>query len=82
MTPEFSARLISPIPPGFVQVTHEQFYAALRADSRDIMPTTNSETFSDWEVVGSRAVWGRSFPGWKNPGDDKAYFLAPAGERR
>jgi len=64
-----------PVPPSFVQVTHEQFYAALYADQRDIMPTVeNSPSYSDWVVRGG-GLWGRSFPGWKNPGDAKAYFI-------
>lgn len=65
------------VPSGFVQVTKEQFYAELYADQRDIMPTTDNELFSNWEVVKGRALWGRSFPGWKNPGDPQAYFRNP-----
>lgn len=64
-----------PVPPGFSQVPQEQFYATLYADSRDIMPTVeNSDSFSDWVAKGGE-LWGRSFPGWKNPGDAKAYFI-------
>lgn len=65
-----------PVPPGFAQVTKDEFFAKLYADQRDIMPTTASETYSDWEVVRTRVVWGRSFPGWRNPDGEKAYFLA------
>ena len=40
------------------------------------MPTVeNSDSFSDWQVVKGRELWGRSFPGWKNPGDPEAYFI-------
>lgn len=65
-----------PVPPGFSQVPQEQFYATLYADPRDIMPTVeNSDSFSDWQVAKGGELWGRSFPGWKNPGDAKAYFI-------
>ena len=37
-----------PVPPGLVQVTQEQFYEALYADKRDIMPNLDSDSFSDW----------------------------------
>ena len=39
-----------PVPPGLVQVTQEQFYEALYADKRDIMPNLDSDSFSDCAV--------------------------------
>ena len=64
-----------PVPPGLVQVTQEQFYEALYADKRDIMPNLDSDSFSDWKTVSNGELWGRSFPGWKNPDGATAYFI-------
>jgi hypothetical protein len=65
-------------PNGMRAVTQEEFFAALKADPRDIMPSlAYSTTYTVWETR-DRAEWGRTFPGWRNPGDDPAYFLKAA----
>jgi hypothetical protein len=64
------------IPAGFRRVTADEFFAALYADPRDIMPcNTNSPYYTTWETK-SRQVWGWTAPGWKNPRDEKIYALA------
>lgn len=67
-------RTVIEAPAGMVRVTQMEFFAAIAADSRDIMPTTMNPNFSSWETR-NRAVVGRSYPGWRNPGDPKGYFL-------
>lgn len=64
-------------PEGYKVVTKEDFFAALTADPRDIMPCINhSPYYTTWETK-SRAVWGWTSPGWKNPGAEKIFALAP-----
>jgi hypothetical protein len=46
------------VPAGFVEVTKDQFFDALKADHRDIMPTTESPNCSWWRVVWTREAWG------------------------
>lgn len=46
------------VPAGMVVVTHDEFYAALRADKRDIMPTVEAREHTPWRVVATRAMWG------------------------
>lgn len=58
------------IPAGMREVTQEQFFEALRADPRDIMPTTKHEYFTTWETKDQR-LWGWSTPGWKGPYNEK-----------
>lgn len=65
------------IPEGFKQVTQEEFFAALFADPRDIMPKLDaSPYYTTWETK-AREVWGWSAPGWKNPRDAKVFALRP-----
>lgn len=61
------------IPVGMVEVTKEAFFAALKADSRDIMPHLTDRTYSTWETP-RRDVWGWSAPGWANPGEHEPIF--------
>lgn len=62
-------------PEGMKQVSKEEFFDALYADKRDIMPSiAESDKYSVWMTT-SRYVWGYSYPGWKNPQDEKAYFI-------
>ncbi len=55
------------IPAGFTEVPQDRFFALLRADRRDIMPSNQSPEFTTWEVVATREVWGWSTPGWRSP---------------
>lgn len=65
----------SPAPPeGFTEVSREEFYEALKADPRDIMPKLNSPEYTDWETV-DRQRWGWSYPGWKNIGEPSIYAI-------
>lgn len=57
-------------------VTQDEFFAALKADRRDIMPTTEKPDETLWRVVATRELWGRSTPGWKNPGTTSSYEIA------
>jgi hypothetical protein len=52
-------------PPGMTEVTKERFYAALRADPRDIMPSNKARTYTTWQTWDG-SVWGWSAPGWAN----------------
>lgn len=56
-------------------VTQDEFFAALKADKRDIMPSCDNEHYSNW-MTRDRQVWGRAFPGWKYPAEQEAYMLA------
>lgn len=63
------------IPDGFRAVTKEEFFAALYADPRDIMPSNiHSPYYTTWETK-VREVWGWTAPGWKNPRDEKIFAL-------
>lgn len=65
-------------PEGMRLVPRDEFFAALFADKRDIMPTTRDPDQTWWETK-TRQVWGWSSPGWKtsgNPNTPKAYALS------
>lgn len=64
------------IPEGMREVTKEEFYAALMAETRDIMPRCASPEFTVWELQRTRAIWGWSAPGYKYPNNPEAYALA------
>ena len=59
-------------------VSKDEFFAALFADPRDIMPSHRLPHETHWETRG-RALWGVSKPGWKNPGDPASYALVGKG---
>lgn len=62
------------IPAGMVEVTAAEFYAAM--GPLDVHPSVlHSTEYSVWELRDRRVV-GRSYPGWKNPDDQKAYMVA------
>lgn len=67
-------RMIVPrAPDGFIQVSKKEFFEQLYASKKNIMPHDSNETFTTWEVQGF--VWGWSWPGWRNPMAEKAYFI-------
>ncbi len=53
------------IPDGMVEVSKNEFFEALKADPRDIMPHALNPCFSTWETK-DRQLWGITAPGWKN----------------
>jgi len=55
------------LPPGYANVTREEFFRLLKLDSRDIMPSHDAPDLTTWRVVATRTAWGISAPGWKNP---------------
>lgn len=55
------------IPDGFREVTKAEFFAALTADKRDIMPTTEARTFTPWRVQSTREMWGWCSKGYASP---------------
>jgi len=63
------------VPDGFVEVSTDEFYRRLAAESRDIMPNLAMRDYTIWETK-SREVWGWSEPGWANPGGRKQYAIA------
>ncbi len=67
---------MKPIPVGMVAVSKEQFFQALYADARDIMPSANDPECTRWETR-NRQLWGWSSPGWKNPNGEKTYAIYP-----
>jgi hypothetical protein len=56
------------------EVTQDEFFALLKADGRDIMPSHLSPAHTAW-LDRNRNLWGRTTPGWKNPGGEKHYFV-------
>lgn len=61
-------------PDGMTEVTERQFFDLLYADPRDIMPNHDNPLHTVWETK-SRAVFGQTYPGWQNPGDERHYFV-------
>lgn len=69
------------VPQGMVSVSKEEFFALLRMDPRDIMPNHDANPeFTVWETP-HREVWGRSVPGWRNPGAPQEYAVVAAALR-
>lgn len=58
---------------GMVIVTKDEFYAAI--GPLDVHPSMLSPDFDSWELR-DRTVIGRSYPGWRNPGEPHVYMLA------
>ena len=56
-------------------VSKQEFFAALYADKRDIMPSNRLDNETRWEAKDG-TLWGVSKPGWKNPGTPAAYWVA------
>ena len=65
------------IPSGIVEVTKDEFFAALYADKRDIMPNIDNPDFTVWQDS-TRKVFGRTLPGWKLSGLPESH---PLGKR-
>jgi len=63
------------IPPGFRQVTKDEFFTALKNDPRDIMPSIAYSPYSSTWETRNREAWGWTVPGWKNPRDERIYAL-------
>lgn len=66
------------IPASMEVVPQAQFFDALKADPRDIMPSHQERERTKWRVVRTGEVWGVSTPGWANPGDPKCYARSKA----
>jgi hypothetical protein len=62
------------VPTGMRVVSRDEFFKILYADSRDIMPSQNDPYFTSWETRNG-VVFGRTTPGWKNPGDAATYMV-------
>lgn len=62
------------IPVGMREVSETEFFALLKADPRDIMPSVANPHFTTWETP-QRQVWGWTTPGWKNPGTERRYTV-------
>lgn len=64
----------TPTVPNMTQVSKEQFFACM--NPKNVHPYLNdSPHYSAWKYVGSQSEIGRSYPGWKNPGDPEFFFL-------
>ena len=56
------------IPEGMTEVSHDVFWRHVRCETRNIHPTP--ERFhTNWELVGTRHLWGWSSRGWLGPFD-------------
>lgn len=62
-------------PEGMVAVSQDVFFSYV--GPRDIVISNNSPSYGVWETR-SRQTVGQTYPGWKNPRDEKAYFLTNA----
>lgn len=62
------------MPADMREVSETEFFAMLKADSRDIMPRITAPNFTSWET-NHRQVWGWTTPGWKNSGTPKRYAV-------
>lgn len=69
------------VPAGMVVVTKDEFFAALFADKRDIMPTTEAREHTPWRLQsGSRAMWGWCSTGYASGyGAPQVFAIAKAG---
>lgn len=63
-----TAEYSSEVPGGMLEVSEEQFWAAVRATELNVHPTPNRFD-TDWTVVGSRHVWGWVSQGFAGPFD-------------
>ena len=69
------------MPEGMAVVTKSEFYKALYADKRDIMPTTEAREYTPWRIVSTRAMWGWVSTGYASKyGAPEVYALAKATE--
>lgn len=57
---------------GMREVTKDEFYA--HVGPMDVTCNLDNPTYTVWETR-NRTVVGRSYPGWRNPGDQKSYWL-------
>lgn len=61
------------VPDGMTVVSSDKFYAVI--NPLDVRPSVlHSPFFCVWELR-DRTVVGRSWPGWKNPGEPASYAL-------
>lgn len=56
------------MPVGMVEVTHDEFWAAVKAETRNIHPHPERH-HTDWMVVGTRQQWGWTSRGFAGPFD-------------
>ena len=58
---------MNPTIPGFLEVSKDEFFKALRADKRDVMPSRMNTRdalgmqYTSWECVRTREVFGRTY---------------------
>lgn len=62
------------LPPGMTEVTRAEFFTALTADQRDVMPSNQNREFTLW-IDSDGKLFGWSTPGWANPGGSKHYAI-------
>lgn len=58
------------------EVTEAEFFK--RIEPLDVHPNHDRHDHTDWRMRHNRLLIGRTFPGWKNPGDTKSYWLTEA----
>lgn len=65
------------LPSNVREVSHDEFFAELKAQPHDVMPTTEMPEITIWRRQDSvnREIWGYSTPGWRNPADPKTYGI-------
>jgi hypothetical protein len=55
-----------------ITVTKDEFFRYV--GPRDIVASHENSSYSEWQTR-DRHIIGRTYPGWKNPGDEKVYML-------
>jgi hypothetical protein len=58
-----------------IAVTQEEFFSYV--GPRDIVPSNANPEYTVWETR-HRVEVGRSYPGWRNPGEPARYLLTEA----
>ncbi|RVT90743.1 hypothetical protein EOD42_23360 [Rhodovarius crocodyli] len=58
---------------GMRLVSKDEFFTTVGA--LNVHPRSLETFRSTWEASNTRKVLGYSYPGWRNPGDTKAYFV-------
>lgn len=51
----------------FKQVSKDEFFAALKADPRDVMPNHDEPFRTVWQAQRNGLAFGVTTPGWKGP---------------
>lgn len=62
-------------PADLVAATKQEFWGYVMNATHNLHPSVRNPDYCDWEDPSTRRLYGRDYPGWKNPGGPKAWFL-------